>query len=77
MVVLLNIGRALMWLWIINGIGHLLLGPDVLGAIQQPFYMFACILQIIAAIAFLSLMTRAIRRRMHPGSQVEPPTGNQ
>lgn len=78
MVMLLNIGRVLMWLWIINGVGRLLLGPDVLSPIQQPFYMFACMLQVIAAIAFLSLMTRAIRRRKHatPTSSADPPTGD-
>jgi hypothetical protein len=75
----LNIGRVLMGLWIINGTGHLLLGPGVLGAIQQPSYMFACILQIIAAIAFLSLMTGAIRRRMHltPAALGEPRSGDE
>jgi hypothetical protein len=75
-VVLLNIGRVLMWLWIISGVGHLVIGPDILGAIQQPYYMFACILQIIAAITFLILMTRALRRRAHALAQLQPKTGD-
>jgi hypothetical protein len=63
--VLLNIGRVLMWMWIINGVGHLLLGPPLIGPIQQPIYAFACLIQIVAAIIFLYLMTKAVRRRKH------------
>lgn len=61
--VLLNIGRVLMWMWIINGVGHLLLGPPLTGPIQQPIYAFACLIQIVAAIIFLYLMTKAVRAR--------------
>jgi hypothetical protein len=63
--VLLNIGRVLMWIWIISGVGHLLVGPPLIGPIQQPIYAFACLIQIVAAISFLYLMTKAARRREH------------
>jgi hypothetical protein len=71
-VALLNVGRFLMWMWIINGVGHLLLGPPVIGQIPQPYYTLACIAQIGVAIFLLSLMTRAIRvRRLNPGQVVQ------
>jgi hypothetical protein len=63
--VLLNIGRVLMWIWIINGVGHLLLGPPLIGPLQQPIYAFVCLIQIVSAIIFLNLMTKAVRRRKH------------
>jgi hypothetical protein len=56
---ILNIGRGLMLLWFLTGLGHVL-APEL---IHHDFHVVGGVLQMIVAVALFSLMTRTARRR--------------
>ena len=56
---ILNIGRGLMLVWFLTGLGHVL-APRL---IHHDFDVVGGVLQMIVAVVLFSLMTRVVRRR--------------